>query len=361
MPPAQKKKAAYTPPKDLNALLDASVKKYGDSVVRHDQAKKILFIPTGVTGLDVALGGGIPVGRVSEFVGKPGSGKTSTLVSALARAQEMFPDRAVAYIDIERTWTDEWAEALGVDRKRCLYAKPKYSEQAVDIARDWMRSGMVSMVVIDSIGGMERQETMYEKSAEDNDMGKNSQVITRMAKQLATIGNDNDVATVFVNQFRADLKNPGFDKASGPMILGYSTTCSVSMRGTGGADNTITVKRGGQDVVVSYKIIAKVTRSKLIASGRQAEFWFNKESGEWGSVGIDEIPELVGLAQMQGIITPDKGSWWVLPDGTRVNGQAKVVLAVREDLSLQEKIRTMLIENVADDLIEQPETEFVPA
>ena len=359
MPPAQKKKAAYTPPKDLNALLAASQKKYGSSIVRNDTLKKVQFIPTGCTALDIAMGGGVPVGRVSEFLGKPGSGKTGTLISMLVQAQKMFPDRAVAYVDIERTWTDEWAEALGLDLKRLAFAKPKYAEEASDIARDWIRSGLISAIGIDSIGGMERQETLYEKSAEDNDMGKNAQVITRMAKQLATIGNDNDVATVFVNQYRADLKNPGYDKASGPMILSYATSCSVSFRGTGGQGNIYTEKRNGEDITLSYKIATRVIRSKLIAAGRGAEYWFNKEPSERGPVGIDEIPELVGLAQMKSIITPGNGSWWFLPNGEKANGQAQLVAYVREHLDVQQTLRDALITSVGPDLIDQPEVEFV--
>lgn len=356
MPP---KKKAYTPPSDLAAMLAASQKKYGDSIVRKEELRPVEFIPTGCTALDVAMGGGVPRGRITEFLGKPSSGKSSTLISAMIEAQRKYPDLAVAYVDIERTWTDEWAAALGLDLSRLAFAKPKYAEEAADIARDWIRSGHISLLGIDSIGGMERQETLYEKSSEDNDMGKNAQVITRMAKQFATLGNDSDTAIVIVNQYRADLKNPGYDKASGPMILSYATTCSVAFRGTGGEGNVYTEKRNGDDITLSYKIAARVIRSKLIAAGRTADYWFNKEPSARGPVGIDEIPELVGLAQMNGTIKPGNGSFWLLPDGDKVNGQAKLVARVREDLTLQQHLRDALIEGVQPDLIPQVEVEFV--
>lgn len=359
MPPKVKK--TYVPPKDLAALMDASVKKYGNSVVRHDEARKMEFVPTGVTALDMALGGGWARGRIHQVVGQPGSCKSSLTIIGLRNAQRTFPEHAVAYLDLERTWTDEWAVGLGLDRKRCLYAKPKSAEQAADIIRDWMRSEMVSLIALDSIGGMQRADALYEKSAEDSDMGKNGQVITRLVQQLATIGNDTNTGTILVNQYRANFKSmTGMPQAAGPMILGYGTTDSVTMRRLGGEGNVINVKRGGEDIEIAHKVVAKVERSKLTVQGRSADFWFAKETTEQGPVGIDEVRETVILAQMHNIVVPTSpgSSHWVLPDGSKENGGTKLVARLRADTAMHTRLKAMLVESIASYAIPETETTF---
>lgn len=362
MPPA-KKKAAYAPPKDLAALHKLTSVRYGSSIQRRDEVKPILFIPTGSASLDLALGGGWARGRIHQVVGQAGCCKTSLCLCGLRNAQKAFRDRAVGYIDVERTWTWEYASKLGVDTsdKRLGYAKPKSSEEVADILRDWMRSELFSLIVVDSIGGMERADALYAKQAEESDMGKNAQVISRMAKQVAVIGGDSDTGVIFVNQYRTNFSG-GMDKASGPKIMGYATTDSVAMRRGFGEGNVITAKIAGDDIEIAHKVTAKVERSKLRTAGVSGEFWWNKDDSDEGPIGIDEIRELVEVALFTGVLPPTKAgaSWWVMPDGTKINGKPGVIRKLREDAKMAQQVRELLLTTIVDEMTPETETEYVP-
>jgi hypothetical protein len=58
-------------------------------------------------------------------------------------------------------------------------------------------------------------------------------------------------------------------------------------------------------------------------------------------LGIDSIGDLVDTAELAGVVERT-GAWYVLPDGSKVQGRDGFVNRVREDLKLQESIREQL-------------------
>jgi recombination protein RecA len=358
MPPKAKK--TYTPPKSLDAFHTSQEKRFGSRLVRRDAAVSAQYIPTGSIGLDMALGGGWRTGRIHQIVGQPGSAKTSLALKSMANAQQMFSDKAVGYIDVERTWEWEWAEALGVDldtKKRLTYIKVDSSEDVSDVLRDMLRSELFSLVTVDSIGGMERAQVIYEKDAEESDMGKNAQVISRLCKQCAVIGDNTNTATLLINQYRKNFSG-GQDQAAGPMILGYTTTDSVAMRRTWGEGNTISVPIDDEEIEISRKIVAKVERSKIFAQGRKAEFWFtNVDTPENGPIGIDEASEVFIMAKKCGALT-NNGNWWNLPDGTKENGERAVKARFRAEPDLLNEVRQLCVQSVEGDRIPETDVQF---
>lgn len=361
MPPAKKK--AYAPPKDLAALFAATSKQYGTSIERRDQVRPIRFVPTGSAALDLGLGGGWALGRCHQVVGQAGCCKSSLCITGLRNAQKAFKSKAVGYIDVERTWTWEYSEKLGLDtsNKRLAYAKPKSSEEVSDILRDWMRSELFSLIVVDSIGGMERADALYARQAEESDMGKNAQVISRMAKQVAVIGGDTETGVIFVNQYRTNF-NGGMDKPSGPKIMGYTTTDSVAMRRGFNALDTQSIKVAGDDIEISHKVIAKVERSKLRTHGTVAEFWWNKDDSEAGPIGLDEVRETVVLAQFTGVVpaTTVGGHTWLTPDGAKHNGTPRLIKYLRENSKVLDQVRELLLATIASEMTPEEETSFEP-
>jgi RecA/RadA recombinase len=362
MPPKPKK--TYTPPKTLEGFLGAQEKKYGSRVIRRDAVAESVYIPTGSLGLDMATGGGWRVGRIHQIIGQAGCAKTSLAIRGMAEAQKMFPNKAVGYIDVERTFEWEWAETLGLDtdtKKRFTIIEADSSEDVSDILRDMLRSELYSMVVVDSIGGMERAQVIFEKDAEDNDMGKNAQVITRLCKQCAVIGSNTGTTTLLINQYRKNF-NGGMDQAAGPMVLGYATTDSVTMRRTFGEGNIETRVFDGNEIEVSRKIVAKVERSKIFPQGRKAEFFFNNVDTDFGPIGIDVVGEVFMMARRAGIIVPTKegSSWLVLPDGTKENGEPATKRRIRSEPALLEALRAKCVDTVAHERIEETEVTFEP-
>lgn len=294
-----------------------------------------------------------------QVIGKPGCCKTAMVMIGLANAQKAFPDRQVGYIDMERTWTWERAQAMGIDvsKKRLLYIKPQSSEEVSDVLRDMLRSGLFSLVGVDSIGSMERAEAMYEKGAEESDMGKNAQVISRLCKQVAVIGNDSDTGTILVNQYRTDFAMGG-DKAAGPMIMGYTTTDSVVMRRGYGAEDVTKIKEDGQDIEVAHTVTARVERSKLRTAGGIAKFWFNKVEFDGNPAGIDTAAEAFDVGVKTGALEKGTGHYWIFPDGSKENGKGATIRRLRDDAKALEAVRQKSLESVADEMNPETSVEF---
>ena len=204
MPPATKKAAPKEPPKSLAALREAMGKKYGTGrIVKRSEVKPYTVISTGSIEVDAAtVVGGVVVGRITEFAGVEGSAKTTTTINVMANAQRTDP-RTVGYIDMEQDFDWDWAEANGLDTsdKRFFYAFPDDSEDVSDQAAEMIRTGLFSVLVVDSVGGMESKQA-FTKEAEDHVMGRNAQVITRMVKRLAVLARKHHCAVILVNQFR---------------------------------------------------------------------------------------------------------------------------------------------------------------
>jgi hypothetical protein len=67
------------------------------------------------------------------------------------------------------------------------------------------------------------------------------------------------------------------------------------------------------------------------------------QSGEYDfyfrgdSVGVDSIADLIDTAELRGIVERT-GAWYILPDGSKVQGREGFINRVKEDLDLQESI-----------------------
>jgi DNA-binding transcriptional regulator YdaS (Cro superfamily) len=77
--------------------------------------------PTGIAGIDDALGGGLARGHLSEIVGSRSSGRTSVMCQMLAAAAER--GEAVALVDTCDRFDPRSAEAAGVDLAKLLWVR----------------------------------------------------------------------------------------------------------------------------------------------------------------------------------------------------------------------------------------------
>jgi len=153
----------------LASVMQQVAKLHGPMVMRKASVALQTFrhIPTGVFTIDMALHGGVPMSLNSMIYGWESSGKTTIAMRTVARAQRMFPDKQVVYIDVEGTFDKGWAICHGVDIERLLLVQPETGEQAVDLCDAVLRAWDTSMVVLDSIPALIPMKEL-EKSAEDS-------------------------------------------------------------------------------------------------------------------------------------------------------------------------------------------------
>lgn len=344
------------PAKGLAKLRADLTKTYGDRYTRRDLMVPPTFISSGSLVVDYALGGGFALKRTHEIVGPEGMGKTSLANLTMANAQRMFPDRAAALIDMEQAYDFTWAGKLGVDldEDRFIHLYPDHSEDVSDQIAMLLRSGDVSIVTVDSIGGME-SKAAFEKKADESAMGKNAQVISRMVKRVAGLCREHNAVVIFINQYRANIGSPrGGEKPAGPSALKYNTTTQLKMSRTGEPTRKITiddaVSEAPKELEVGRQLRVKVARNKLAAQGRSADFWFYNHPSTHGPIGIDRADEAAVLGLATGAITRLSTVTYELPDGTKVNGRNNVRTTVAERPELVELIRERALATLAGEI-----------
>jgi recombination protein RecA len=110
----------------------------------------IAVVTTGFAELDAALGiGGIPRGRVTEFLGTPTSGMSSIVLTLMARAQAQGD--MVAYVDLSRTFDPEYALAIGIDLHALLLVRPSTADDALNIIHALVSSNGVGVLIVDAL------------------------------------------------------------------------------------------------------------------------------------------------------------------------------------------------------------------
>lgn len=352
------------------ASIEAARKKFEEQFAKEMGADEVLdrsgeispyeVIPTGSLELDYKLGvGGWVEGRVHEIHGPEHVGKTTLCMHGVANAQKKHPNKMVGWVDMEQTFDKSWAQKNGVDLKRLWIYTPKDAESTADAVKRLVGSGLCSMVVLDSVGGMiSRLER--EKNADQAAVALVAKIVTRMVLEMSPTGNANGTAMIVVNQVRSNIDgNKYAPKTSNPggWALKHITTIKLRVRTSGGSDGVRNVKVDGEDVPVSQQIAIHVEKNKTAPKGRVANIWLtNQNTDKWGPIGIDKADEAFEFGKRLGLIT-GKG-WYVLPDGEKLQGGDAVRNYLRERPAMIEEIRQAVLDTAKGSLT--VESEVIP-
>ena len=176
-----------------------AVMRLGDS----SAARDIEVISTGSLALDVALGiGGLPKGRVTEVYGPESSGKTTLTLQVIAECQKQ--GGTAAFVDAEHALDPVYAEKIGVDVENLLISQPDTGEQALEITDMLVRSGAVSIVVVDSVAALTPRAEI-EGDMGDSHMGLQARLMSQALRKLTANIKRSNTMVVFINQIRMKL------------------------------------------------------------------------------------------------------------------------------------------------------------
>ena len=288
----------------------------GDNVIREIEATS-----TGSLGLDIALGiGGLPKGRIVEIYGPESSGKTTLTLHCVAEEQKK--GGVCAFVDAEHALDPQYAKKLGVNLDELLISQPDTGEQALEITDTLVRSGAVSMVIVDSVAAL------TPKSELEGDMGDSSVGV------------------------HARLMSQAMRKLTGSIAR---SNCSVRLD----------IRRIGaikdRDEVVGNTTRVKVVKNKVAPPFKQVEF--DIMYGE----GISKMGELIDMGVKAGVVEKS-GSWFSYGDERIGQGRenAKTFLKENPDIAweIEDKIRAAhgldfdgsdeddVADDTGDDLIE---------
>ena len=190
-------------------------------IPKYDRSR---IIPFSSPRLNYMLYGGFLSGKMYEFCGEEGSGKTTTALDLVKNAQLKFKNEAkkgekpkrIFWLDAENTLDLNWAEKIGVDVDALEVGvlEQQYAELAFESVLNIIRTGEVGLVVIDSLAAL-LPLSVEDKRVEDKVYAGISQAVTRYTTELIPLLNKTGCTVLHVNQLRTNFNNI-FDNAHTP-------------------------------------------------------------------------------------------------------------------------------------------------
>ncbi len=318
--------------KALDSALAQIERQFGKGSImklgKDNPVAEIEATSTGSLGLDIALGiGGLPKGRIIEIFGPESSGKTTLTLHVVAEEQKK--GGVCAFVDAEHALDPQYARKLGVDLDELLISQPDTGEQALEIVDTLVRSGAVSLVVVDSVAAL-TPKSEIEGDMGDMQMGSQARLMSQaMRKLTASIGRSNCMV-IFINQIRMKIGvmfgNP--ETTTGGNALKFYASVRLDIRRTGAIKD--------RDEVIGNATRVKVVKNKVAPPFRQVEF--DIMYGE----GISKVGELIDLGVKAGVVEKS-GAWYSHGDERIGQGRENAKQYLRDNPeiahAIEDKIR----------------------
>mgnify|MGYP001581867203 FL=1 len=283
---------------------------------------------TGSIGLDIALGiGGLPKGRIIEIYGPESSGKTTLTLHCVAEEQKK--GGVCAFVDAEHALDPQYARKLGVNLEELLISQPDTGEQALESTDTLVRSGAVSMVVVDSVAALTPKSEL-EGDMGDAQVGAQARLMSQAMRKLTGSISKSNCMVIFINQIRMKIGvmfgSP--ETTTGGNALKFYSSVRLDIRRIGALKD--------RDEVVGNATRVKVVKNKVAPPFKQVEF--DIMYGE----GISKMGELIDLGVKGGFVEKS-GSWYSYGDERIGQGRenAKVFLSENKAMAydIEAKIR----------------------
>ncbi|MFA5003677.1 MAG: recombinase RecA [Candidatus Saccharimonadales bacterium] len=325
----EKNEAAIIPEegksKALGLALETIEKQFGKGSIMklgENHTVNVETTPSGSLSLDIALGGGIPRGRIVEIYGPESSGKTTLALHAIAEIQKT--GGTAAFIDAEHALDPAYAKRIGVDVENLLLSQPDNGEQALEITETLVRSNAVDLIVVDSVAALVPRAEI-EGDMGDPQMGLQARLMSQALRKLTGVISRSKTTVIFINQIRMKIGvmfgNP--ETTTGGNALKFYASVRMDIR------RTSQIKAG--DAAIGNRVRVKVVKNKIAPPFREAEFdiMFNK--------GISTSGDILDLAVNSNIVEK-AGAWFAYNDQKIGQGREAAKTYLEENPKIMDEI-----------------------
>ena len=312
--------------KALNLVLSQIERNFGKgAIMRLGDAiqMRVETIPSGALTLDLALGGGLPKGRIIEIYGPESSGKTTLALHAIAETQKA--GGVAAFVDAEHALDPTYSEAVGVDIANLLVAQPDTGESALEIVDQLVRSAAVDLVVIDSVAALVPRAEI-EGEMGDTQVGLQARLMSKALRKIAGNIGKSGSTVIFLNQLRQKIGvtygSP--EVTTGGNALKFYASVRLDIR------RIQTLKKGNEG---EYGIRAKVkvAKNKVAPPFRIAEFDIIFGHG------ISRLGCLLDLAEKTDVVVR-KGAWYSYKGDNIAQGRDNAITYLEQNLEMADEV-----------------------
>ncbi len=321
--------------KSLEAAISQIDQNFGKgSVMRLGQQKAldVEAISTGSLSLDLALGiGGLPKGRIIEIYGPESSGKTTLALQVVAEAQKA--GGICAFVDAEHAMDPVYAKKLGVKTEELLISQPDTGEQALEITDTLIKSGSVSVLVVDSVAALTPKAEL-EGEMGDHHVGLQSRLMSQALRKLTGSVSKSNTMVIFINQIRMKIGvmfgNP--ETTSGGNALKFYSSVRMDIRRIGAIKD--------KDQIIGNSTRVKVIKNKVAPPFKVVEFdlMYGK--------GISKVGELVDLGAKAGVV--EKSGAWYAYKGEKIGqGRENAKIYLEKNANVAAEIEKVIRDEAA--------------
>ena len=320
--------------KALESALSQIERSFGKGSImklgQNNPVMEIESVSTGSIGLDIALGiGGLPKGRIIEVYGPESSGKTTLALHVVAEQQKK--GGVCAFVDAEHALDPSYAKKLGVNLDELLISQPDAGEQALEITETLVRSGAVSVIVVDSVAALTPRSEL-EGDMGDMQMGAQARLMSQAMRKLTGSISRSNCMVIFINQIRMKIGvmfgSP--ETTTGGNALKFYSSVRLDIRRIGALKD--------RDEVVGNATRVKVVKNKVAPPFKQVEF--DIMYGE----GISKTGELIDLGVKIGIVEKS-GSWFSYGEERIGQGRENAKTFLKEHVDIAADIELKIRES----------------
>lgn len=312
-----------------------------------DRPLNVNTIDSGSLVLNQILGGGLAEGRIIEIYGPESSGKTSIALTAVGNVQKK--GGTAVFIDTENALDPKYAKKLGVDLDDLAVAQPGNAEQALQLIIDLTNSGVVDVIVLDSVAALV-PEAELNGDAGDHTIGLIARLLSKNLRKLVKPANETKTTIIFINQTRDAIGQ------FSPMGTPQTTTGGKALKFY--ASQRIEVKKGmpikgdKADEKIGVEVKFKIVKNKVappFGTGSSV-LSFNK--------GINVPAEMMEVGPAYGVIDRPNNRTYLEANTGEIIGKSKAEALERlnSDEDLMKRLSEALANKISNNLYEEADS-----